>query len=158
MVMNVKPTILYVEDDPNDAVVFERAFKKAGLEIDLQIAFDGQFAIEYLLGQEQYHDRLKYPLPELIISDMKMYRMGGVELLQWVRNHAKFQNLPVVLYSTSTEDLDVSVAAAAGATAYFRKTYHCTEVLEYLQKWLSDKGTKKDPPKGKATRQRLEPE
>src|SRR5436190_13222297 len=116
-------TILYVEDDPNDVVAFERALKKSGLRLDLQLAADGRFAIEYLLGQEQYTDRLKYPLPQLIISDMKMYRMGGVELLQWIRENARFRELPVVIFSTSNEDADVSIAASAGATAYFRKTY-----------------------------------
>ncbi|MGZ4974616.1 MAG: response regulator, partial [Limisphaerales bacterium] len=123
--MRRKPTILYVEDDPNDAVVFERALKKSGLPLDIQIAPDGMFAVEYLQGEEQYTDREKYPLPQIILSDMKMFRMSGIELLQWVRANPKFRKLPVVLYSTSNEDVDVSHAAAAGATAYFRKTYQC---------------------------------
>src|SRR5262249_7655593 len=152
-------TILYVEDDPNDAVVFERALKKSGLPLSLQIAPDGQFAIEYLLGQEQYRDRHKYPLPHIILSDMKMYRMDGVEFLRWIRKSAKFRNLPVVLYSTSSEDSDVSLAAAAGATAYFRKTFHCDEVIEFLREWLAGKGgksgsgtskTKPEPPRPSA--------
>jgi CheY-like chemotaxis protein len=133
-------TVLYVEDDPNDAVSFERALRKSGLPINLQIVMDGQFAIEYLLGQEQYHDRQKYPLPKVIVTDMKMYRMGGVQLLQWIRANAKFGKLPVVLYSTSNEDNDVSIAAAAGATRYFRKTYHCLEVMDFLRDFIANKG------------------
>ncbi|MGZ4964393.1 MAG: response regulator, partial [Limisphaerales bacterium] len=104
--MRRKPTILYVEDDPNDAVVFERALKKSGLPLDIQIAPDGMFAVEYLQGEEQYTDREKYPLPQIILSDMKMFRMSGIELLQWVRANPKFRKLPVVLYSTSNEDVD----------------------------------------------------
>jgi CheY-like chemotaxis protein len=137
--MNTKPTILYVEDDPNDAVVFERALKKAGLPLELQIAPDGQFAIEYLEGQDQYADRKKHPLPKIILTDMKMFRMSGIELLAWIRANPKFRELPVVLYSTSNEDIDVSQAAAAGATAYFRKTYQCLEVMDFLRKWLVQK-------------------
>lgn len=150
--MASRQTILYVEDDSNDAVAFERALKKSGLPLDLQIAPDGQFAIEYLLGHDQYADRLKYPLPSVIITDMKMYRMGGVELLEWIRRNATFCKLPVVLYSTSNEDNDVSVAAAAGATAYFRKTYHCTEVIEFLRNWIAKKGAGKEVAKPKAAR------
>ena len=142
--MRSKPTILYVEDDPNDAVVFERALKKSGLALDLQIAPDGQFAVEYLTGEDQYADREQYPLPQIILSDMKMYRMGGVELLQWVRSNPQFCKLPVVLYSTSSEEIDVSQAAAAGATAYFRKTYQCLEVIGFLREWLEHGATPKN--------------
>lgn len=136
--MRRKLTILYVEDDPNDAVVFERALKKAGLPLDLQMAPDGMFALEYLKGEEQYVDREKYPLPQIILSDMKMFRMGGIELLQWVRASQQFHDLPMVLYSTSNEDVDVSQAAAAGATAYFRKTYQCLDVIEFLRNWVEE--------------------
>jgi CheY-like chemotaxis protein len=152
-------TILYVEDDPNDAVVFERALKKSGLPLNLQIAPDGRFAIEYLLGQEQYHDRKKYPLPAIIVSDMKMYRMDGAELVKWIRASAKFRDLPAVLYSTSNEDIDVSVAASAGATAYFRKTFHCNEVMDFLRNWLAQKKTKvKDAERSKPKTIRPRPE
>jgi CheY-like chemotaxis protein len=145
-------TILYVEDDPNDAIAFERALKKSGLRLDLQIAPDGQFAIEYLLGHDQYTDRAKYPLPKIIVSDMKMYRMGGVEFLQWLRGNAKFRDLPVVLYSTSNEDGDVSMAAAAGATAYFRKTFNCAEVMAFLRNWMEKKNVAKDATKATTVR------
>lgn len=154
-------TILYVEDDPNDAVVFERALKKSGLPLNLQMAPDGQFAIEYLLGQQQYHDRKKYPLPSIIVSDMKMYRMDGVELLKWIRASVKFRDLPVVLYSTSNEDIDVSIAASSGVTAYFRKTFHCNEVMDFLRLWLTRKKSKVKEvarPRTKATRARPESE
>jgi CheY-like chemotaxis protein len=147
-------TILYVEDDPNDAVAFERALKKSGLPLNLQIAPDGKFAVEYLLGHDQYADRAKYPLPQIVVSDMKMYRMTGVELLQWIRSDTIFRELPVVLYSTSNEDVDVSIAAASGATAYFRKTFQCTEVIEYLRKWMAERGTKKSQEKPAAQRSR----
>jgi CheY-like chemotaxis protein len=103
------------------------------------MAPDGQFAVEYLLGEDQYVDRLKYPLPQLIITDMKMFRMGGLELLHWIRTNRQFSHLPVVLYSTSNEDIDVSQAAALGATAYFRKTYQCQEVVGFLRKWLEER-------------------
>jgi len=144
--MRSELTILYVEDDPNDAVVFERALKKSGLPISLQIAPDGKFAVEYLTGTEQYVDRERYPLPQIILSDMKMFRMGGIELLEWVRGNAKFREIPFVLYSTSNEDIDVSHAATAGATAYFRKTYQCLDVIEYLRNWLAEKSASKSAP------------
>jgi CheY-like chemotaxis protein len=134
--MAEQPIILYVEDDPNDAVVFERALKKSALPLGLHVAPDGQFAVDYLVGEEDYADREKFPLPKIILTDLKMFRMGGLELLQWVRSHVHFRELPVVLYSTSIEDADVSRAKAHGATAYFRKTYQCTEVLDFLRQWM----------------------
>jgi CheY-like chemotaxis protein len=150
--MKMKPTILYVEDDSNDAVCLERALKKSGLPLDLQIAPDGQFAVEYLLGEDQYADRLKYPLPQLIVTDMKMFRMGGLELLQWIRSNRRFSHLPVVLYSTSNEDIDVSHAALAGATAYFRKTYQCQEVVEFLRNWLKEESAVKEVKKAPSSK------
>jgi two-component system, chemotaxis family, response regulator Rcp1 len=132
----MKTTILYVEDDPNDALCFERALKKSGLPLELHIAPDGLFAIEYLKGEDQYHDRIRFPLPQIIVTDMKMYRMNGIEFLHWVRTQPQFCDLPVVLYSTSNENSDVSTAAATGATAYFRKTYQCLEIIEFLREWL----------------------
>lgn len=155
--MRSKPTILYVEDDPNDAVVFERALKKSGLPLNLQIAPDGMFAVEYLTGEDLYADRKVYPLPQIILSDMKMYRMGGIELLQWVRGNAQFCKLPVVLYSTSDEEVDVSQAAAAGATAYFRKTYQCLDVIEFLRKWLEEGAQKPGATQAKTERERARP-
>jgi CheY-like chemotaxis protein len=158
--MRSKPTILYVEDDPNDAVVFERALKKSGLALDLQMTHDGMFALEYLNGEEQFADRETFPLPQIILTDMKMFRMGGIELLEWVRKSRKFCDLPVVLFSTSSEDIDVNQAMEAGATAYFRKTYQCLDVIAFLRKWLGEQKGKtaaKDTVKPTVAKVRMDP-
>ncbi|HYF51452.1 MAG TPA: hypothetical protein VEJ63_18710 [Planctomycetota bacterium] len=77
MVAQHAPSILLVEDEPQDILLTQRAFKKAQLRCNLQIVTDGDTAVEYLSGQNQYADRAKYPLPEVVLLDLKLPRRNG---------------------------------------------------------------------------------
>src|SRR4051812_28573679 len=93
--------ILLAEDDPNDVLLIQRAFQKAGLRIALEVVADGEQAIEYLSGRGIYSNREKYPLPFLLLLDLKMPGIDGFEVLQWIRGQPSLKRLLVVVLTSS---------------------------------------------------------
>jgi CheY-like chemotaxis protein len=118
---NRAPTLLVAEDDENDFLVLGRALKKANFETDLRRVSNGAELIDYLVGKNGYANRDAHPLPELILLDLKMPSVGGLDVLIWLRNHEKLKNLPAVVFSASDNPNDVQQARALGATAYLVK-------------------------------------
>jgi CheY-like chemotaxis protein len=94
-------TILLVEDDPNDALLIERAFRKAGLDDSLKIVRDGDEAIEYLTGTGQFQSRAGFPLPYLMLLDLKMPGTDGFEVLRWARAQESLKRLLIVVLTSS---------------------------------------------------------
>src|SRR5258708_2749930 len=93
--------VLLVEDDLNDIFLVKRAFKMAQLATPLQVVTDGQEAIAYLRGDGKYADRGTYPLPQLIVMDIKMPRKSGFEVLAWVkRDEQPLRRIPIVIVSS----------------------------------------------------------
>jgi len=115
--------ILYVEDDESDLAVLRHAFRLANIELPLCYVPDGQEAVEYLTGQGSYDDRTRFPLPSLLLVDVKMPRMGGLELLQWVRARPEFASLVVIMFSSSDHESDVRRAWQLGANSYVVKPH-----------------------------------
>lgn len=113
--------VLHVDDDPNDTVLLEAAARKAGVSFLLQNVADGDAAIAYLSGSGEYGDRLRYPLPSLILLDLKMPRATGFEVLQWIRAHADLGRIPVVVLSGSELQQDIEQAYTTGANSYLVK-------------------------------------
>src|SRR5947207_936056 len=93
--------VLHIDDDPNDTLLLEAAARKAGAQFRLQNVHDGEAAIAYLSGAGIYADRGLYPLPSLILLDLKMPRATGFEVLQWIRAHSELGQMPVVILSGS---------------------------------------------------------
>src|SRR5262245_62179584 len=93
--------ILYVDDDHNDLALFAIAAEQTDLRIELFTALDGQQAIDYLEGRSKYGNRSTFPMPDLILLDMKMAFTGGIEFLEW-RNRSSSPMPPVVLFSSDT--------------------------------------------------------
>jgi CheY-like chemotaxis protein len=115
-------TILLVEDDLNDIFLVKRAFKMARIQNPLQIVTDGEEAIHYLSGQGKYADRAAFPLPKLIVMDLKMPRLTGFEVLKWVKGDNKpLRRIPIVIVSSSDNPEDVNRAYGLGANAYMVK-------------------------------------
>jgi CheY-like chemotaxis protein len=96
--------ILLAEDREDDVVLIRRAFRQAYVNNPLQVVQDGVEAISYLRGEGKYSNREEYPLPDLILLDLKMPRVDGFEVLKWIREQPSLATLRVVVL-TSSEDL-----------------------------------------------------
>lgn len=119
--MSAQPLILFAEDSSNDRLLILRGFEKAQFPLGVAPVEDGVCAMEYLGGKKQYADREKFPLPCLLLTDIKMPRMDGLELLAWVRAQRKFHSLPVIIVTGSDQTKDRQRAIELGANAYVTK-------------------------------------
>ena len=116
-----RSTILLIEDNPRDAELIQRALTRARLTNPIKILTDGMAGMEYLSGAGQYADRIQNPLPFLLLLDLRMPRLSGFELLEWIKEQADLKQLLVVILTSSAEDPDIARAYALGATAYLVK-------------------------------------
>lgn len=136
-----KDTLLLIEDDPNDIILFEKAVKKNKLPVVFSVVRDGEKAISYLSGRGKYKNRKDYPLPNLIVVDLKMPRKSGFEVLEWIKGHPKLKNIPVVVLSSSKQPQDVKLAYRLGTNSYlvkpigFKELHKLVEILG--QYWLT---------------------
>jgi CheY-like chemotaxis protein len=113
--------ILHVEDDDNDALLFQSAMEKAEPGCSLRIVSDGQMAIDYLGGVGKFQDREAFPLPILVLLDLKLPQVPGLDVLKWMRSQPALVEIPVVILSSSKHEEDVSNAYGLGANAYLVK-------------------------------------
>src|SRR5438874_9323054 len=102
--------ILFADDDENDRLLMRRALKGAGVSVEARDVHDGEEVIRYLQGEEPYADRGKFPFPDLLVLDLKMPRMNGLEVLGWLQQHPACSTLPVVMVSGSGLEEDVTEA------------------------------------------------
>ena len=114
-------SILLVDDDENDVLIMTMALRKAGLSCILCVARDGREAQEYLSGTGQFADRSAYPLPYLILMDLKLPRVMGLELLKWLREKPEFDSTIVLVLSSSPMPDDIRCAYHLRANAYVVK-------------------------------------
>jgi CheY-like chemotaxis protein len=126
-------TVLLAEDNEDDAHLVELAMKRAEIRQPLQVVADGVEAIDYLCGKGQYEDRKHFPFPRVLITDLKMPRMNGFEVLEWLKNHPECSVIPTVVFSASAQEADIDRAYRLGASAYFRKPATLSELCELLQ-------------------------
>ena len=103
-------TVLLAEDDPDDILLTQIAFEKARLANPLQVVQDGEEAIDYLKGTGKFADRVQYPLPILLLLDLKMPKANGFQVLQWLRNQPALPRLPVAIMTASDHDPHISRA------------------------------------------------
>lgn len=127
--------ILLAEDDPNDTLLIGRAFKKAGLGEVLKSVDTGDAAINYLRGVDQYSDRSHYPLPFLLLLDLKMPGADGFEVLRWLRSQSDFKRLLVVVLTSSNLQADVDRAYELGANSYLVKPVEFSEMVNMIQRF-----------------------
>ena len=132
--MTATHTILLVEDDPNDILLTQRAFRKANLtHASLQVVTDGDTAVAYLSGAGEYSDRDRYPLPVVILLDLKLPRRSGHEILGWLRQQPELKRLLVVVLTSSNQRCDVDQAYDLGANSYLVKPIGLAALVEVVQ-------------------------
>jgi CheY-like chemotaxis protein len=123
-------TVLLVEDDLNDIFLVTRAFKKSRSRIPLRVVTDGSQAVQYLCGDDKYADRNNYPLPRLIVMDLKMPGRSGFEVLEWLKHDHLLRRIPVIIVSGSERPRDINRAYELGANAYMVKPMNFRAVEE----------------------------
>ena len=126
-------TILVVEDKSTDVILIRRAFDKAKLANPLQVVSDGDAAVEYLSGVDAYQDRSQFPLPILMLLDLKLPRRTGLEVLEWLRKQETLRRLPVVMLTSSQHDRDINKAYDLGVNSYLVKPVEFDGLLEMLK-------------------------
>ena len=113
--------ILYIEDSEEGALLFGRACNAAGVPAQFCTVQDGFAAVSYLEGDGKFADRSAYPLPDIVVLELKLPRMDGFDFLKWVRRKTEFLCLPVLVFTSSTSIEDKVRAIQEGATGYFIK-------------------------------------
>jgi CheY-like chemotaxis protein len=126
-------TILLAEDDPLDARLIRRALVKARCANPVQSVSDGEQAIAYLSGTPPFDDRQRYPLPTLMLLDLKMPRKNGFDVLHWIRSQPLLKRLPVVVLTSSSVPQDVNKAYEAGANSYLVKPVDSVALVDMLK-------------------------
>lgn len=129
---NAQAPILLVEDNPDDVLLIQRAFRKANMPSLIQVS-DGDEAVLYLSGEQPYNDREQYPLPVLILLDLKLPRRSGLEVLQWLRQQPGLKRLLVVVLTSSKESIDINCAYDLGANSYLVKPVAFNDLLDLVK-------------------------
>src|SRR5258708_1401408 len=132
--------ILLAEDDENDTFFLRRAIARSGLGNPLIAVQDGQEAVDYLAGIGPYADRASHPLPALLLLDLKMPRMNGFDVLEWLSTRPDFKNLPIVVLTSSAQDKDIQRARELGADDYQVKPQEFERLVDIVRslhsRWL----------------------
>lgn len=113
--------ILIVEDEADDVELLDYAFEKAGIRNPRLTLANGDDATDYIAGSSAYADRDRYPLPGLVLLDLKLPRRSGFEVLERIRRDHLARHIPVVVLTSSDHDADISRAYASGANSYLVK-------------------------------------
>lgn len=134
--------ILAVDDDPNDSFLLRQAFESLGKAYEFFPLTDGWVAIDYFSGHPPYHDRLKHPLPQLAVLDVKMPHLTGFEVLTWIRGRPELADMPVVMLSSSDHPEDMAMATKLGANDYQVKPPSFTSLVKLVEeldaRWLGE--------------------
>ena len=140
--MASRRTILIAEDDANDAFIFRHAYTQASLNHNLRFVDDGEDVVRYLERKAPFSDRRNFPPPDLLVLDLKMPRMGGFDVLNWLRFRPQWGGLPVVILSGSDLDEDRVHATHLGARAFYRKPIFSADmqdiILQICANWLGE--------------------
>jgi two-component system response regulator len=113
--------ILLVEDDPGDQELIARALHDNAGNIQMHVVDDGETALDYLYHRGNYADTQRYPMPDLILLDLNLTRINGIQVLEKVRNDISLQHIPVIVLTTSQQDRDVARSYNSGACSYVVK-------------------------------------
>jgi len=132
--------ILLVEDNPDDVELTLRALKKNNIANEVVVARDGEEALEYLAATGKYAGRAAADLPQVVLLDLKLPKVGGLEVLRVLRADPRTRLLPVVILTSSSEEPDIITSYQLGANSYIRKPVDFNQFLEAIRQlglyWL----------------------
>ena len=132
--------VLLAEDNEDEIILLKRAFSRAGITHKLRIVRDGAGVVTYLMGRGKYSDRKEYPLPVLLLLDLKMPGMNGFEVLAWVRAQPELKELRVIVLTSSEDPNDMRRAYELGANSFMVKSCDLQKFVGQLEdvkeRWL----------------------
>jgi len=132
---------LAADDNADDIRLLEFAWQSAQISTPLQVVTGGEDLPAYLRGDAEFSDRKKFPLPCLVLLDLKMPRTDGFEVLTWIRANPAFTCLPVLVFTASLHKQDVRRAFAAGANAFLVKPVELQKLIHMVKSiddfWLA---------------------
>ncbi len=141
--MSTSDTILLAEDNQDDVLLVRRAFQRCGFVNPIEVVPNGVEAIKYLKGQGDYGNREMYPIPSVLLLDLKMPILSGFDVLKWVRSHPEWKVLPVIVLTTSFYGPDIDKAYDLGANSFLTKSVDLDEFIGTIRQlgqfWLHSK-------------------
>jgi two-component system response regulator len=132
--------VLLVEDNPDDVALTKRAFRKSKIANEMIVVSDGVEALDFIFASGAYAERNPEELPEVVLLDLKLPKVDGLEVLRRLREHEHTKLLPVVILTSSKEEQDMIRGYALGANSYVRKPVDFIEFTEAVRElglyWL----------------------
>ena len=133
--------ILLVEDNPDDELLAKRALRKNNISCEAVVARDGQEAVEYLFGEGQYNSRDTSRAPYMIFLDIKLPKLGGIDVLKCIRSNKLTQMIPAVMLTSLNEEKDIMNCYQNGANSYICKPVDFDQFVDAIKQmgtyWLS---------------------
>jgi CheY-like chemotaxis protein len=129
--------VLMADDDDDDCVLVGAALKESGLAHDLRFVGDGRELLDYLYNEGDFADSEKYPKPSLILLDLNMPRIDGREALAKIKSDPLLKNIPILIFTTSKEERDVSLSKQAGASSFLSKPEAFADLIDMLSKFCA---------------------
>lgn len=130
--------VLCAEDNSDDAFFCQQSARALGADFDFRVVPDGPSVIGWLTGQSIYVNPEIFRRPDIVVLDVSLPCMDGFETLRWIRQHKEFDQLPVIIHSSSSSQKDRDLARQLGATEYIVKDLHCTRLVHFLKVILND--------------------
>jgi len=128
-----KKSIFLVEDNPHEELLTTRLLEQQGIFTKILVAHDGQEAIDGLLRNGDQGSEAKVELPVLVLLDLNLPKIHGLEVLRLLRAHPRTKHLPVVIFSSSVEERDVTAAYQLGANSYIQKSINFDEFSKSIR-------------------------
>lgn len=139
--MHTNGTLMLVDDSVNDLELMRIAFKRASIRNPIAEMHSGEQAIAYLSGKGDYADRKQFPMPRIVITDLKMPGVDGFELLEWLKGQSAFDGVPKIVLTASPHEADKRRARELGCSAYLVKPEQLDGLVklasEMNQYWIS---------------------
>ena len=125
--------VLVVEDDENDVMFVKMAMKKAGMTNPIQVVTDGQQALDYFQGSGKFANRSQFPIPYLVLLDLKLPFVMGLDVLAWIREQSELKSTIVIVLTSSRHTEDIRMAYQLGANAYLVKPANLDALEEMMR-------------------------
>jgi len=135
--MTQQPSILLIQDNEDIVFLLQHAIKKSGISNPVQILVNGEDAIAYLAGTERFSDWNKFPLPSLVLLDVKLPGASGFDVLKWIRQHPGLKNLRVAILTSSDSGKEIATAYGLGANVFLTIPVDLDKLVEMMKALLA---------------------